>query len=608
MAHKNRLAVTPDGGICRGRRIPHMTCCVCWGLQVQPVISVDPQDHLRLLELPGPALSLVLQQLDQCSLASTAVTCSTLRHAAAAATGKVEVRCSSQATYDSFVMWMEQHSSSLPKLEECSVMNQGNNAHAYLSSLPCRHLRQLHLQSLKVQLGPASGGAEGVLQHCTRLTALSLRNCQVQDVAATAAAIAALPQLQNLHLGNVRMFHRLEGSWIFAELSSAAVLRQLTYLYVDCAIDWFWKTEQAATLSQLSNLANLGHLELFSLPSNGVPGGLPSQLVKLTCLDVTYARPCNTVEQFQHLSSLTALQQLAVHFDTVGQAIDGLSGLSGVQQLSQLTGLKLAGSHFEFGTSNTLNWLRLTALKSLTLRECQVQPEALSKLTQLQALGLELVKARPVGDESHQRPLSAVAQLSMLTSLHVSMAPHYGVPVPAAAAEAAAAFTTLTASTNLCDLRLSMSNAASHPDQLVLFRHGPIYPNLRLISLSRARPLRTQQLQQLCSCCPAVEVLNIMAWRNPSPTAWQPLTQLSALTRLAFFGVGAPVAPVVDAAVQLAGLRDLWLFDLPDVRHPELLKLTALTALKVIMLVSVLVGPPACVTCDTIILKNKERC
>jgi hypothetical protein len=35
----------------------------------------------RLLQLPDEALALVLQQLDPCSMACTAVTCSKLRHA-----------------------------------------------------------------------------------------------------------------------------------------------------------------------------------------------------------------------------------------------------------------------------------------------------------------------------------------------------------------------------------------------------------------------------------------------------------------------------------------------------------------------------------------------
>lgn len=59
-----------------------------------------------LLQLPGPALALVLQKLDQCSLACTAVTCSMLSKAAPAASRAVTVHCSTPDTLSSFSGWL----------------------------------------------------------------------------------------------------------------------------------------------------------------------------------------------------------------------------------------------------------------------------------------------------------------------------------------------------------------------------------------------------------------------------------------------------------------------------------------------------------------------
>jgi Leucine-rich repeat (LRR) protein len=169
-----------------------------------------------------------------------------------------------------------------------------------------------------------------VLQTSTGLTALDLEHCRVQEAAAAAAAIAALPELQSLRLV---LIEDLQGQSLLAvDGTSMAVRTQLTQLSLEFHP---LKPVQLAALSELSSLTNLQHLQLTALPRDGVPGGLPSQLVKLTCLDVAYSFTtgyrCDTANQLQHLSSLTALQQLSVagtHLVT--------ADLSGLQDLSQL--------------------------------------------------------------------------------------------------------------------------------------------------------------------------------------------------------------------------------------------------------------------------------
>jgi hypothetical protein len=69
--------------------------------------------------------------------------------------------------------------------------------------------------------------------------------------------------------------------------------------------------EEICRLGQLSVLVNLEHLELSSLPSAGLPDGVPSQLVKLTrlylCYTINHHAAAACSEQIGQLSSLTSL-------------------------------------------------------------------------------------------------------------------------------------------------------------------------------------------------------------------------------------------------------------------------------------------------------------
>lgn len=360
-----------------------------------------------LLQLPKPALHLVLQQLDSCSLACTAVTCSTLSHACSNTMSKVAVSCSTPATLEDFSNWLQRHNSSLSSLQQCSIVSKTEDKPSLRSLPSLSQLRQLHLSGLEVQLGPA-GGFPGVLQNCTGLTALHLKGCVVQDVSAAPAAIAALPRLQSLSLAEDSQHRDL--------LPDLQHLSQLTYLSWETYFKYDCTPEDAARLSQLSALVNLQHLDLTNLPKVGIPAGLPSQLVKLTFLHVDYRNHmCKTLaEQLQHLSSLTGLQQLSIKSFTLKS-----SDLTGIQQLPQLTSLKVTGQLFTFKPSGTFNWASLTALQSLALRHCRVDPKALRGLTQLQALSLDSVRG-DIYSDSPSRVLSAVAQLPQLTELIIT--------------------------------------------------------------------------------------------------------------------------------------------------------------------------------------------
>jgi hypothetical protein len=134
---------------------------------------------------------------------------------------------------------------------------------------------------------------------------------------------------------------------------------------------------------------------------------------------VRYRHRCDYTEQCQHLSSLTALQELAISCgadpdDPIPASISA-AFIEQLLQLSQLTTLRFphtmgSTSSNSSSSSSTRSWASLTALESLTLSGCTVEPAALKDFTKLRALSLSCVE--PV-----QEVLLAVSQLSLLTAL-----------------------------------------------------------------------------------------------------------------------------------------------------------------------------------------------
>jgi hypothetical protein len=480
------------------------------------------------------------------------------------------VRCSigNRETLISHSTWLQQHRTSLSSLVQYSVVSD-KVYKPHLYGLPCATLRQLHLDGIAVQLHLARACRDEL----QGLTALDLQDCDIKDAPAAAAAIAALPVLQSLTLKSAEDDQNRS---VFEDLQLPS---QLTYLSLNIDTD---KPGELAGLGQLTGLVNLAHLKLASLPFDGVPGGLPSQLVQLTCLDVSYEEECDFQEQFQHLSSLTALQRLAV----VCEVLPSPGVLPGLQHLVHLTSLQLSsGLGMHFSTHSTRSLAPLTALERLFLQECLVQPAALATLTQLRSLSLECVSLSP--GTTFGQLFAAVSQLSLLTELVLTQGDSLLETAPAAAAAVAAAgFTALTGNTNLCCLKLSF-DSSTMLDEWTLLQPGThtVYPHLRVANLmhqpsSQGVPLSEQQLQQLCSCCPTVESLGFALDENASQAALLPLLQLSALTHLAVYQEGAAEAAVVDVAAQLTGLKQLTVSGLNKLADAALLQLTTLTALE----------------------------
>jgi hypothetical protein len=552
----------------------------------------ETHDGFQLLQLPETALESMLQQLDPCNLACMAVTCRKLSQDVPASMRQVAVQWGASSMYESFALLLEKHSSSLCSITQCSISGDGRDPlspRPDWEAPPCRtlpfpQLHHLRLHDLKIQLETA-GGCPGVLHGCSGLTALDLQKCVLEDPVAASAAISALPELQSLQLDGVV---GPQGVLVMPEVQR---LSKLTQLSINCAR--VPVEDQLVQLSDLSALVNLKALVLSGLSYDGIPGGVPFQLSKLTRLSIQYGSGCGDAEQFYNLSSLTALQDLAVGSCGYGWAVGRprVPRISHqIQHLSQLTRLSLSPSKLELSTTNTFEWTRLTALENLTLEGCAVQPLAFQAFTQLRVLHLKSPKILGGGPFSWMQPaeelLLALSRLSQLTELRWEEADEL-YPLPPGGA-----FTAVTARTNLHSLQL-LWHCNCYAQGCVFYKPGTVYPHLRWIGLKAALcsddPANSeQQLQQLCSCCPAVERLAFRLWEDPSPTACLPLLQLSALTHLYVYVYGlrreaarlAATAAVVNAAAQLTGLKHLNVSGLQQLQGPTLLRLTALTALE----------------------------
>jgi hypothetical protein len=450
------------------------------------VDTINEQQPInRLLQLPDAALDLVVAQLDPCSIASMAVTCSYLSRALAATISTVAVHCTQPETFESYVSWLEQHGTSLQHLTQCSVQaykynhkqvnaREGKSIQCPLYDtlfrhLPCPQLRQLYIGRLKLQLEQTES-YPGALGSCTGLTALNLQQCELQDISAGIKAIAALPELQFLSLS---LFKPYTGDFCFAELKQASQLTHLSLAY-----DSEEGGQHIQQVNEVSALVNLQHLALHGLPAFGVPGGLPSQLVKLTCLDVHY-KGASAADQFQHLSCLTALQDLSVQSES-SESSKGFptSALSGMRHLTRLTSLELLSYALNLSISSSHTWPCLAALERLVLWECAVHQEALAGLTNLRALHLNSVRVHSPGHSSHagklEGLLEAISKLQLLTELRLNQDDWVVLGRWTGRCVRRDAFTALTASTNLCCIQLGLENMVEPQGECVLFRPGAV--------------------------------------------------------------------------------------------------------------------------------------
>lgn len=361
------------------------------------------------------------------------------------------------------------------------------------------------------------------------------------------------------------------GGLAYAELWQHTKLTRLQ-LAPEC-----WPGGQIQQLRHLSALVHLEHLVLRGVQE--LPGGLPSQLVKLTVLCLSLRGLYSAPGQFKHLSSLTALQL----FEVQNYNWDLASDLPGIAHLPQLRGLGLESRFMALSTTSTHNWTCRTRLEVLGVKQCIVQPQALAAFTNLRVLHWN--------DASPTAPavqlLGALAQLQQLTELVFVGNKLWAQQPPTTG------YTAFTASTNLCVLQLRIDWLCFTPDAdepPALFKPGSVYPHLHSILLQYKADnnlntlLDELRLQQLCSCCPTLQSLVFVMFPATSATVYWSLLQLSALTRLHVTNRGDQELhwrAVVDVAAQLTGLKDLAILCCTPADGPawHVLQLTSLTAL-----------------------------
>jgi hypothetical protein len=122
-------------------------------------------------QLPDAVLSLVLQELDQYSLACCAATCSKLRDVSLAVMQSrtaVQASCRSSSSFRGLNDWLCHNSTSLTNLEQCEIAHVSDDWPSgpadLRDPLAFLGLRQLRLYHVTLPYQPG-GGPPGLLQH-----------------------------------------------------------------------------------------------------------------------------------------------------------------------------------------------------------------------------------------------------------------------------------------------------------------------------------------------------------------------------------------------------------------------------------------------------------
>lgn len=367
-----------------------------------------------------------------------------------------------------------------------------------LSALPCAHLPNLALHGSGYYGSISTDSRVWIdIAAATRLTSLSLAYVQTPaQQADVVSAVTALPDLQQL----VWCYVTCSGE---KKLSSSLLLQQLTNL-TSLELDG----ATAAAFQHVSSLSKLQQLKVAGAPDwakAGCPG--LEGLQALTSLQLRYAVsdiPAN-------VSQLTALQQLDV----------SVAKYSSLLQLHVLAGLTQLSVTRVAGMNTTSAPLPLTALQHLQLSACAgtcMPMPLLLNCEELQDLSLSRFTIQGSG------PLLACSNLQRLVldqcRVHADAAP-MGQPY------------------------LSSWQRAVFPATLQL-------PYMTTLQLQDAQPaLRTADIGAMAACCSSLQVLNIPIQDG---AALKDLTQLQHLSTLT---LDRGRDEQCGSLAQLTGLREL---------------------------------------------------
>jgi len=468
---------------------------------------------LQLLDLPASVLIIILQDVPiHQRLGVCTRVCHAFYTAAVAATNSISItRMRSQAQCDNVVKWLQLHGGGVTCLD---IQDGGGFC---LACRPCPALEDLNLCSLSVQPGFVSA--------CTCLTRLLLTGCRLQSSPHASSSAAG---------GN--------------------------------------------PLIQLSVLCSLQHLELDNVRSPPAtsccdfPGSLLSQLVQLTCLNL-WDKQVQSDAALQHLSAMSALQHLELNLEGGGRQKPTAAALTGLQQLPQLTALKLSSVPWAINLHTMPAFTVLTALRVLQLQGSpSVDPAVLATISQLQHL--DLACWDPWDAEGSAAMLAAVGQQHELIQLKICSHSRWSVP-------SAAAYSALTASSHLQCLQLGGAEfpAGAWQQMFPLTRCLPELSQLFLYSLEGpVQPVSQADIQAMVSCCPGLVSLQLI--QKLAVSSATPLQQLTGLTTLKLCTSFQDSTPSI---AKLTGLQELVLHSsgqADQVTASGLLQLTALQQLR----------------------------
>jgi len=402
---------------------------------------------------------------------------------------------SSQEQSDNLLEWIQLHGGGIT----CLDIQDGRGAS--LASLPCPVLRDLNLQGMFLQPGLF------ITCTCTSLTRLLLASWYLlSSQHATRSAAVSNP------------------------LTQLSVLRSLQHLDLDFSA--------GCPLASLLTSRYMDGALIYEFP-----GRLLSQLVQLTCLKLRH----NQVQSdaaLQHLSALSALQHLELSLQSWTKQKPTAAALTGLQQLPQLTALKVLSVPWAINLHSMPAFAVLTALRVLQLRGSpSVDPAVLAAISGLQQL--DLTCRGPWDAEGSAAMLAAVGQQQGLVKLEVC---HPWC----CSTLCAAACAVLTASSHLQHLLLLQCELPVGAWQQ-MFPPTRCLPELRHLSLCAeggpTQPLSETDLQAMVSCCTGLDSL-ALGPKLPVSSA-TPLLQLTGLTTLQL------CAPFKDSAPSLAQLASL---------------------------------------------------
>lgn len=224
--------------------------------------------------------------------------------------------------------------------------------------------------------------------------------------------------------------------------------------------------------------------------------------------------------------------------------------LQHISCLQRLRGLGLQSHKLPLSPSHTPYLAQLTGLHTLSLLLVTLDPDLLQQYTQLQNLRLSVPTLS--GLNSGASLLAVIAKQVQLRTLQLHQ-------VDCAWPAAAAAFTTLTASSSLQELKLLLDGLPAGTLQAML-RPQQQLVHLRSLTFniwckdetgSDAPSVSSADVVRLASCCPGLQELTLTLQRDVQLTV---LSQLTGLSNLTLHEASESTVKTLSAVTQLQTL------------------------------------------------------